>query len=364
MTNQSLMLEHCEMNATNITSSIILTYSYYFDGILVTVFGFIGLIGNIFTLVILKHPKFKSCFYQLLHALACFDTLFILFGGIKYVFRGLDLEKNIFIILFPFLIHPFAFIGMSGSIFMTVAISIERFLGICFPFKFPTSTRKAWFYIAPVCIISIGINIPRFFDAVLIWEEGQPIYQVTPFRTSESYIRIYQTYFNISFSALLPLFTMVLINIRIILTIRNVKIKRFRCKGKLQKEVNLYFILLIVVSIFFMLFIPRVIVDIYEFLHIEDIIACRNNGYHFMPTIFIRCLIHVSHFTSIVNSSINFFIYCFVGKTFQQEIFRLTGCSSWIRSEENSRKYQSISMRSVERTTETRLFIDILNVDK
>ena len=101
-------------------------YSYYIDGILVTIFSILGLLGNTFTLVVLSRPSLKDCFHKLLAVLACFDTIFIFFGGINYTFRALQADSKVFTILFPHLIHPLTYIGMTGSIFMTVAISIER----------------------------------------------------------------------------------------------------------------------------------------------------------------------------------------------------------------------------------------------
>ena len=48
---------------------------------------------------------------------------------------------------------------------MTLAISTERFLGVCYPLQLPRQTRKAAAYIIPVLTISLATNIPRFFDA-------------------------------------------------------------------------------------------------------------------------------------------------------------------------------------------------------
>jgi len=52
---------------------------------------------------------------------------------------------------------------------MTVAISIERFLGICYPLHLPPKNRKSWFYIVPVIILSVLVNLPKFFEAEIEW---------------------------------------------------------------------------------------------------------------------------------------------------------------------------------------------------
>ena len=49
---------------------------------------------------------------------------------------------------------------------MTVAIAVERFIGLCRPFR-RLSTRPcpAKAYIFPVLIFSIGLNIPKFLES-------------------------------------------------------------------------------------------------------------------------------------------------------------------------------------------------------
>ena len=301
-------------------------YRYYFGGVLVSIFGIIGIIGNILTLSVLTKPKFKGCFYKLLFALACYDTIFIVCGGIKSTFRAFDAQSSLYKILFPFFIHPFSYIGRNGSIFMTLSISIERFLGLCYPLKFPLHTRKAWFYILPVFFITIVVSIPKFFEVVLVWQDDVPSYAMSEFRKSESYIKFYQTYFNIPFSGIIPLLSVLILNIRIIWELKNVKVQKFRSKNKMKKEINQAFVLLSIVIVFFILHSPRIIVEIYESIHVDNITDCFNAGLRFNFNTFSKCLIQVSDFTTIINSGINFLIYSFVGNTFRTEFIRLIGC--------------------------------------
>ena len=58
---------------------------------------------------------------------------------------------------------------MNATIFMTTAISIERFLGICYPLHLPPHNRKSWFYILPVLLLSFVLNVPKFLEGEIQW---------------------------------------------------------------------------------------------------------------------------------------------------------------------------------------------------
>ena len=75
--------------------------------------------------------------------------------------RGFGAHSDIYNYLFPYFLHPFTHIAMAGTIFMTLAISFERYLGLCHPLLNPHS-RKAWFYILPVVVIAVTLNVPKF----------------------------------------------------------------------------------------------------------------------------------------------------------------------------------------------------------
>ena len=61
---------------------------------------------------------------------------------------------------------------------MTVAISIERYIGIHYSWM---EKRKGWFYIIPVILISVILNVPMFFEkqVITLEEDGKIIINET-----------------------------------------------------------------------------------------------------------------------------------------------------------------------------------------
>merc|ERR1712212_768504 len=282
-------------------------YKYYCGGVLVLTIGLIGILGDICSILVLSRPKLQDCFHQLLIALASFDILYIVCGGVNYTLRAFEFKSDVYTLAFPHFIYPFANIGMCGTIFMTVAISIERFLGICYPLHLPPHNRKSWFYIIPVTILAIIVNIPKFLESEVIWYfEGNaienlkvqvknitvqdipqwvPTYHVTALRRNSDYMKYYIVYFRMFTTAIIPLILMVFLNLRII-------------------------------------------IDMWEFSNLNSIIMCidlkkNNPNQNFLPPTWVSCLTHISHSMSILNSSVNFLIYSFVGHTFRGEFFRM-----------------------------------------
>ena len=110
----------------------------------------------------------KDVFYKLLMALACFDNLYISIMLISNLNSKFAMDSDLIKYLTPYFLFPFKFISTYGTIFMTVAISIERYIGIHYSC---IEKRKSWFYIIPVILISVILNVPTFFEKQVIQSE-------------------------------------------------------------------------------------------------------------------------------------------------------------------------------------------------
>ena len=100
---------------------------------------------------------------------------------------------------------------------------------------------------------------------------------------------------------------------------------RFGSARRQRKEINLSAVLLCICFVFFFCHAPRVVSNVIEFWNRDKVIKCDEMGLHFHPDKFTHALMYISDIATILNSSLNFFVYCFVGHTFRRELCRTLG---------------------------------------
>ena len=104
------------------------------------------------------------------------DPYFFFFAGvIIYVFESFHFNADWYNYLFPVFLYPFAEIAQCSSIYMTVAIAVERFIGLCRPFRRLSSRPcPAKAYILPgnqevFVLLTIEWNISWRSILILMW---------------------------------------------------------------------------------------------------------------------------------------------------------------------------------------------------
>ena len=71
-------------------------------------------------------------------------------------------DSSLYNAIFPILTYPLAGLSMTGSTYLCVAISLERYLGICH--RTIKLHRKFRFYLIAIIILTFTIESPRFFE--------------------------------------------------------------------------------------------------------------------------------------------------------------------------------------------------------
>ena len=176
-----------------------------------------------------------------------------------------------------------------GSSWLTVGISLERYLGICYPLKYPPRFRKARYFLVPVILISLlDTAILHYFF------KDRFILHTIP-------------------SHAFPILLIIFFNSNIILTM----MKMVKMPGHHQESVTEGALVLFGVVLAFTIcwaphLIKNILKEIFQTYQLE----------------WIQVLNQVGYCTVTINSSINFFIYCIVGKQYREHFKAAFGCSS------------------------------------
>lgn len=132
-------------------------------------------VGNLLSIWVLSMPEMRNtAFNRLLLALAIIDSLFLCPAILISTSKGFAWKADWYNKMFPVFLYPFGEMALCSSIYMTVAIAVERYIGLCRPLQ-----RLSWrpcsakAYIFPVIALAILLNIPKFFEA-------ETVYNVNP----------------------------------------------------------------------------------------------------------------------------------------------------------------------------------------
>jgi len=351
--------------------------------------AFFGFFGNCFSIYILSCEDMKNSFNHLLIVLACLDNLFLVFCLLDYslarVFHWpFSNTGEMYALLFPKFLYPLNNITLSCSIFITVTIAFERYCAVCHPYTYRdltqsrTVNRRVFYYVFPVISFSIILNLPKFFETRIVFNEVSDnqkynfsslffsnvttledikmtlhptqriTYEMTELRDNPDYIRFYINWCRLLLTCVLPLLSLIYFNYKIFYGIRYTHIR----SGKSgQREANLAIVLVCIVAVFLICHVPRVILTVHEWVLTSDIIRC---GRWMMRPTWNLCVTSANHLTLVINASVNFLIYCSIGTKFKdvlREVFsgkksphKAQYSSSSVAAKENMRVEQEEMM--------------------
>ena len=343
------------------------TFSFWLDGVMRSTVALIGIILNIVFCYVLSQKQLRNVFNSLLIALAVFDTFFLVFDILEALRRESLLVSEVHIFLFPKFLYPFQRIMFCSSIFMTVSISLERYIAVTDPIRLHLEVRndkdaqvkRFLKYLVPVFVFSIIANIPKFFEATANYDEATKILQigVTSLRRNPDYIFYYSGITRLTVTLIVPFVVVIYLNAK---TYKQIYIRRNQQKaasaktedgemdmmetndrenGKplilrahiaLQKEKHtseekLFFIFSSISLLFLVCHLPRFILDIDEAIFQKESIECTEAGYSVAPLWALQ-LGDISNLFLTINSSLNSAIYCLLSRKYRSQAKKALTC--------------------------------------
>ena len=127
---------------------------FVFEVVLVIIFGSFGVIGNILLIKHFVNTEPKVNFHKLMITLAVYDTLYIVLCFVAFSIKELseDYTKMGFHQHIAPKAVPLIQVTLTGSVYCTLCISLERYLTVCHPFYVASHKWPAKRLIIPIVI--------------------------------------------------------------------------------------------------------------------------------------------------------------------------------------------------------------------
>ena len=297
---------------------------FWVSGVALVSTGFLGLIGNILNLIVLTRPKFrKRTFYNLLIQLTFFDILVLLSYGIHVGYQSMACTE-IYNLNVSHITYQLLNICLTGSIYSTVVVSIERYIGMYHPkMKYGQVT---WIYVVSVIFIAISYNFPRLFEYQYKVINGTLVAPNAPWAEKDTYKDRYHDLSEILVENAIPMMLLCILNGTIIRnmygTCQN-KTPDVGNKSRKNRATSTR-TLLMIVAVFMISHIPCITFKMLYYLGCRDCTEeeqtiYRGQWFFIYP---------IKRLALMANSSVNVIIYCIVGTKYRDELISLLGCKN------------------------------------
>ena len=280
---------------------------FWVSGVTLVAVGVFGFTANIFNIIVLCRQRLRRrLFYNILAEMAIFDLLFILTFCICAGVQSMACTSETFDSVRN-MSYPLANVGLCGSIYATVAVSIERFLSISNANL--ASRRKVSMYTIPVVTIALTYNGPRFFYYKYSVINGTLTSTRNEWADSKAYETIYTTWLQLLVESVIPILFLLIMNV---LILRRIYFSPNKwSKSTIKKRRTTIKILLGLFSVVLCCRVPTVVVQILSHFGDPD----DKSQWYFMKPI--------EYLAVTLNSSLNFLIYCYVGTEFRDTLVGL-----------------------------------------
>ena len=342
---------------------------FWLDGVLRSIVASVGLLGNIFAMIVFSSKELKSNFNLLLSVLALFDSGYLILTLIEEALQMYDITSQgtlypdpiydpnvLWVNLYPKFIRPFKFIFFTAAEFFTVLIAVDRYVAIRYPFfhfsrrnrnhvskryinrrsakenHSLTETNQVNYnlikvYSASILLLSTIYCLPVFFEYEKIpaSENNTASVNETAMNKSESYTIIYYVTLDIIFRFLIPVSILLYTNQFIYKTIKNQAYSpNLEAAYQRRAQIMMLFgvvIMLIIVHLY------RFGLNVYQIPIHANLVDCGKDAKN-------QIMHLVAFFLITLNSSVNCFIYLVASKKFRNVALEkylklLALCPTW-----------------------------------
>ena len=259
--------------------------------------------------------KIRNVFNYLL-AVLCLTDLLVIFSSFAHALKTLGTGNFVLddLVIFN---DAVSHITVTISIFLTMSITLERYLAVCTAFTYQARVaekgpfRIMCSYIIPAVLGAVLLNIPKIISIGNFFNLNEMSSDMKAIYIKGSII--YQMLHPLTTTCIIPIIVLAILNIKILL-----RSKKIHSSRRIKREQILARVMMGVVGVFILLSIPKMGLALFEVSTIPNILECyqRKCRYYissgrWVSDISIRYMV-------LLNSSVNFYIYCFAGANFRK----------------------------------------------
>ncbi len=328
---------------------------FWIYGILIPAISIPGLFANFVSAILFTRPLMRSSINTYLAGLACFDCCLLLLASLLYppiTFCGYGHDQACTFLCYTMRVtYPLSLIAQFGSVWACVAITVDRFIAVGFPFQNRRwcSVPRAWISVGFILCAAFLYNSPVFLELESHKENSSRLFP-TDLRRNPTYILIYKANMHIGIYLIIPTAIMISLNAVVVWKIRKAFLDRRKLSASFRRsdrERRSTVVAVVVIATFLLCNIGPSINNYLE----------ETGGVDIRPTapgyVTKRTLVFLGNFFVCLNSASNFLIYCALGTQFRQmfsALFCPRLCSGTLRHRTHSQPSSS-NLTNVNLTT-------------
>jgi heme/copper-type cytochrome/quinol oxidase subunit 2 len=271
-----------------------------------------GLLGNILTITVLTHKSMRSSTNKYLTALAIWDTVVILTA---LHLMSLSIIFPILLYAIPF-VYPVGLTGQTATIWITVSFTVERYIAVCHPLKAASmcTIRRALVVIGGVTLGSWIYNLPRWFEYTLdVPPDVNATIVSTDLGKNIIFKEIYFIWLYLPVMCIIPLSVLAILNVFLVRAVRESQKQRADMNVRQSRENNVTIMLVSVVVVFIICQVPALVYNVAYAINQKYVNEVKS---YFL-------LSSCRNYLVVVNSTVNFLLYCAFGQKFRRTFIRI-----------------------------------------
>lgn len=253
-------------------------------------------------------------------------------------------------------------VTLCASVYMTVALTIERWLAVCKPITYRnmnqtmSTSRRVAMYVTPVAVVSICLNIPKFMENEVKETDNTTQIDIAEMRLHPTYMLYYtisQIFHPTLTTGLVPMGVLIFMNLAIYKGIRRTTAMRNQRRQNLNTHLNsqsqaavqlqgtqmqqlqqqqqqqrssetsLAIALMGIVIMHIVCQLLRVFLAGLAVYFVHDTLWCIRHEGGFAPPLWTMCAESISSLLIMINFSGNFLIYCSMLPPFKEALSKI-----------------------------------------